>query len=43
MQKQADILAFCDTFDALGAALIVAMLASLLLKKPDRLDVGGAH
>ena len=25
------------------AALIVAMLASLLLKKPDRLDVGGAH
>ena len=43
VQKQAYILAFSDTFYALGAALIVAMLASLLLKKPDRLDVGGAH
>ena len=43
VQKQAYILAFSDTFYALGAALIVAMLASLLLKKPDRLDAGGAH
>jgi len=33
VQKQAYILAFSDTFYALGAALIVAMLASLLLKK----------
>jgi DHA2 family multidrug resistance protein len=43
VQKQAFILGFGDTFYALGAALIVAMLASLLLKKPDHLDVGGAH
>jgi DHA2 family multidrug resistance protein len=43
VQKQAYILAFSDTFYALGAALIVAMLASLLLKKPDRLDIGSPH
>ena len=43
VQKQAYILAFSDTFYALGAALIVALLASLLLNKPDRLDVGSAH
>jgi DHA2 family multidrug resistance protein len=43
VQKQAYILAFSDTFYALGAALIVALLAGLLLKKPDRLDGGGAH
>jgi MFS transporter, DHA2 family, multidrug resistance protein len=43
VQKQAYILAFSDTFYALGAALIVALLASLLLKKPDRLEGGGAH
>jgi DHA2 family multidrug resistance protein len=41
VQKQAYILAFSDTFYTLGAALIVALLAGLLLKKPDRL--GGAH
>jgi DHA2 family multidrug resistance protein len=43
VQKQAYILAFSDTFYALGAALIVALLAGLLLKKPDRIDAGGAH
>jgi DHA2 family multidrug resistance protein len=43
VQKQAYILAFRDTFYALGAALIVALLAGLLLKKPDRLDGSGAH
>lgn len=43
VQKQAHIRAFSDTFYALGAALIVAMLASLLLKKPGRLDARGAH
>jgi hypothetical protein len=44
VQKQAFILAFSDTFYVLGAALIVALLAGLLLKKPDRLDGGGgAH
>jgi DHA2 family multidrug resistance protein len=43
VQKQAYILAFSDTFYALGAALLGALLASLLLKKPDHLDAGGAH
>ena len=43
VQKQAFILAFSDTFYTLGAALIVALLAGLLLKKPDRLDGAGAH
>jgi MFS transporter, DHA2 family, multidrug resistance protein len=42
-QKQAFILAFSDTFFLLGAALIVALMAALLLKKPDRLESGGAH
>jgi DHA2 family multidrug resistance protein len=42
VQKQAYILAFSDTFYALGAALIIALLASLALKKPDRIDGGGA-
>jgi DHA2 family multidrug resistance protein len=43
VQKQAFILAFSDTFYTLGAALIIALLAGLLLKKPDRLEAGGAH
>ena len=43
IQKQAFILAFSDTFYALGVALIVALLAGVLLKKPDRFDGGGAH
>jgi MFS transporter, DHA2 family, multidrug resistance protein len=40
VQKQAFILAFSDTFYLLG---MVALLASLLLKKSDHLDAGGAH
>jgi DHA2 family multidrug resistance protein len=43
VQKQAFILAFSDMFFLLGAALIVALVAALLLKKPDRLEAGGAH
>src|SRR5215469_5972014 len=43
VQKQAFILAFSDTFYLLGVALIVALLASLMLQKPDHLDAGGAH
>src|SRR5665213_1503964 len=43
VQKQAFILAFSDTFYLLGAALIVALLAALLLKKTGHLDAGGAH
>jgi len=43
VQKQAFILAFSDTFYLLGVALVVALIASLMLKKPDHLDAGGAH
>ena len=43
VQKQAFILAFSDTFYLLGASLIVALVASLLLKKPDHVSGGGAH
>jgi MFS transporter, DHA2 family, multidrug resistance protein len=43
VQKQAFILAFSDTFYVLGVALIVALLAGLVLKKPDRLYSSGAH
>ena len=43
VQKQAFILAFSDTFYLLGAALIVALIATLLLKKAGHLDAGGAH
>jgi DHA2 family multidrug resistance protein len=43
VQKQAFILAFSDTFYLLGAALIVALMAALLLKKPHRLADGSAH
>jgi DHA2 family multidrug resistance protein len=43
VQKQAFVLAFSDTFYLLGAGLIIALVASLLLKKPDHLSSGGAH
>jgi DHA2 family multidrug resistance protein len=43
VQKQAYILAFSDTFYLLGAALIVALMAALLLRKPGQLETGGAH
>jgi MFS transporter, DHA2 family, multidrug resistance protein len=43
VQKQAFILAFSDTFYLLGAGLIVALAASLLLKKPNHMSSGGAH
>jgi DHA2 family multidrug resistance protein len=38
--QQANILAFSDTFYLLGAALVVALIASLALKKPDHLESG---
>src|SRR5882757_1741603 len=38
VQKQAFILAFSDTFYLLGAALIVALIAALMLKKPNQLQ-----
>ncbi|WP_407148519.1 MDR family MFS transporter [Bradyrhizobium sp. ORS 86] len=43
VQKQSFILAFSDTFYLLGAALIVALIAALFLKKPGHLAGGGAH
>jgi DHA2 family multidrug resistance protein len=43
VQKQAFILAFSDTFYLLGAALIVALIATLLLKRPDHMEAGGGH
>ncbi len=43
VQKQAFIMAFSDTFYLLGATLIVALIATLLLKKPDHLSSGEAH
>jgi DHA2 family multidrug resistance protein len=43
VQKQAFILAFSDTFYLLGVALIVALMAALLLRKPNHLESGGAH
>ena len=43
VQKQAYILAFSDTFYLLGIALIAALAATLLLRKPDHISAGGAH
>jgi DHA2 family multidrug resistance protein len=43
VQKQAFIFAFSDTFYLLGVALIVALIATLLLRKPGHLESGGAH
>jgi DHA2 family multidrug resistance protein len=43
VQKQAFILAFSDTFYLLGVALVVALIAALMLKKPNHLESGGAH
>lgn len=43
VQKQAYIMAFSDTFYLLGAALIIAFVAALMLKRPSHLEVGGAH
>ncbi len=43
IHQQANIMAFSDTFYLLGTALVVALVASLLLKKPDHLEAGAAH
>ena len=43
IQKQAFTLAFSDTFYLLGVALLVALMAALLLRKPGHLETGGAH
>jgi MFS transporter, DHA2 family, multidrug resistance protein len=43
VQKQAFIQAFSDTFYLLGAALIIALIATLFLRKPDHVSSGSAH
>jgi DHA2 family multidrug resistance protein len=43
VRQQASIMAFSDTFYLLGAALIVALIATMLLKKTDHLDGGAGH
>jgi DHA2 family multidrug resistance protein len=43
VKQQANIMAFSDAFYLLGIALIVALAATLLLKKPGHLSGGGAH
>ncbi|WP_454855585.1 MDR family MFS transporter [Rhizobium binxianense] len=43
LRKQANIMAFSDTFFLLGVALVVALVATLLLKKTGQLSGGGAH
>jgi DHA2 family multidrug resistance protein len=43
VQQQAFTMAFADTFYLLGVALLVALLAILLLRRPAHLAAGGAH
>lgn len=43
IRKQAFIMAFSDTFFLLGAALVIALVACLLLRKPGQLAGGGGH
>jgi DHA2 family multidrug resistance protein len=43
VHQQAYTMAFGDTFYLLGAALVVALVSALLLKKPAHITVGGAH
>ena len=43
IRQQADIMAFSDSFFLLGAALVLALAASLFLKKSGSVDTGGAH
>ncbi|MGJ5176688.1 MDR family MFS transporter [Bradyrhizobium oligotrophicum] len=43
VQKQAFIQAFSDTFFLLGAALIVALVAAMFLKKPGHVSAVEAH
>jgi DHA2 family multidrug resistance protein len=43
ISRQANIMAFSDTFYFLGVAMVVALVATLLLKKADHLEAGGGH
>jgi MFS transporter, DHA2 family, multidrug resistance protein len=43
VREQAYVMAFGDAFFLLGAGLVVALVATLLLKKEAHLEAGGAH
>jgi DHA2 family multidrug resistance protein len=43
IQKQATIMAFGDTFYLMGVFMVIALAATLLLKKADHFSAGGAH
>src|SRR5262249_40070615 len=43
VRQQANIMAFSETFCLLGIVLVVALVATLLLKKPQQLEGAGAH
>jgi MFS transporter, DHA2 family, multidrug resistance protein len=43
VRQQSNIMAFSDTFYILGAGLVVALIASLFFKKPDKLTGGAGH
>ncbi|WP_095080271.1 MDR family MFS transporter [Mesorhizobium sophorae] len=43
VRQQAYIMAFSDTFFLLGIALVIALAATLLLKKPSHIESGGVH
>ncbi|HTP83478.1 MAG TPA: MDR family MFS transporter [Alphaproteobacteria bacterium] len=43
IRRQATIMAYGDAFYLIGAVMIVALIAIMLLRKPDHLGGGGAH
>ena len=43
VRQQAYVMAFGDTFYLLGAALVIALIATLLLKRETHMNAGGAH
>jgi DHA2 family multidrug resistance protein len=43
IRQQADIMAFSDSFFLLGAALVLALAASLFLRKSGPVNTDGAH
>lgn len=43
VRRQANIMAFSDTFYLMGVSLLLALVAALLLKKPGHMETGSAH
>ena len=43
VKRQAFIMGYADTFFLLGIALLLALIATVCLRKPDNLSAGGAH